>query len=193
MNKNPSSIPQRVTLSCVAAVAALIAIYMGLYQWGLIDHVWDPLFGASTEKILSSDLSHQFRKWLLIPDASLGAISYLGDIIFSLAGSKDRWKDRPWLVLLFGLYVIPPAAVSMILVALQGTVLKMWCFLCLVSAATSLFLILLSYNEVKVSIVYLHNVWKRSRSKRLVWNTFWGNPSEIAYEVAEQMEESRVE
>ncbi|HEY4255513.1 MAG TPA: vitamin K epoxide reductase family protein [Chlamydiales bacterium] len=192
MNGNPSSPRQRIALSFVAAIAALIAIYMGLYQWGLIDHVWDPLFGNSTEKILSSDLSHQFRKWLLIPDAVLGAISYLGDILFSLAGSKSRWKDRPWLVLLFGAYVIPPAAVSMILVALQGTVLKAWCFLCLVSAATSLFLILLSYNEVKVSIVYLYRVWKQSQSKRLVWNTLWGNPSEIAFEVSEHMEKDHV-
>lgn len=172
---------QRIALAFVAAFATAISAYMALFQWGLIAHVWDPFF--STEKVLSSNVSHDLRRYMLIPDAALGALSYLGDVFFSIAGSKTRWKDRPWLVLLFGLYVIPPAAVSMILVALQGLVVDAWCFLCLVSAAISLVLILLSYNEVKVTLVYLHRVWQRG-GRRVLWNTLWGTPSDIAYEEA---------
>jgi len=144
---------QRVVIAFIAFVATALSTYMALFQWGLIDHVWDPFF--STDTVLTSNISHDLRRMLYIPDAALGALSYLGDVVLSLVGSKTRWKDQPWLVLLFGLYVIPPAAVSIILVCLQGLVVKAWCFLCLVSAAISLVLILLSYNEVKATWLYL--------------------------------------
>jgi hypothetical protein len=34
------------------------------------------------------------RRWFRIPDAALGAIAYLGDLVFGLAGSTRRWQDR---------------------------------------------------------------------------------------------------
>lgn len=184
----PSRFSQRVLLSFVSAAAALIAIYMGLYQWGLIENVWDPVFGTETEAVLKSNASHVMRQYLLIPDAILGAVSYIGDIFFALAGSSQRWYDRPWIVLLFGLYVIPPAMVSILLVIIQGTVLKSWCFLCLLTATISVGLILLSFNEVFYTLLYLRNVWKQSHDRTLLWNTLWGRPSEIAYSVAKEIE-----
>ena len=30
-----------------------------------------------------------------IPDSIMGAMAYLGDVIFALAGSTRRWQDRP--------------------------------------------------------------------------------------------------
>src|SRR3990167_5149098 len=116
----PSRWSQRIYLAIVAFIAGSIALYMGLYQWRLIPWVWDPVFGNGTENVLDSDVSKELLKIIRLPDAILGAISYYGDVIFSMAGSNQRWKDRPWLVFFFGFYVIPPAFVSFILVLLQA-------------------------------------------------------------------------
>lgn len=118
------------------------------------------------------------------PDAALGAIAYLGDLIFGLAGSTRRWQYRPWMVLLFGLDVIPLGIVSAILVVLQGTVVGYWCFLCLVTAVMSLILVALAYDEVWSTLLYLGRVWKKTRSARTLWDVFWGRASQAADEVA---------
>ena len=184
---NPSSWRQRVTICLVAAVACLIAIYMGLYQWRLIGGVWDPIFGAQSQHVLDSEVSHGITRWIRIPDAVLGALAYLGDIVFALAGSTRRWQFRPWLVVLFGLDVIPLGIVSAILVVLQGVVVGSWCFLCLVTAAISLILVFLAYDEVWSCLRYLHRVWRLGRSGRVLWDTFWGRPSEVAYEAGRSL------
>ena len=140
MTYNPSSWNQRIAIALIAAVATLISLYLGLYQWQILPSVWDPVFGDGTKNVLTSPLSHEFTKWIRIPDAVLGVFAYFSDIIFSLAGSKDRWKDRPWLVILFGICVIPVGFVSVLLVILQGFVVKSWCFLCLAAARTPKYL-----------------------------------------------------
>lgn len=184
---NPSSWPQRICICGVAFIAVIIATYMGLYQWGLIDHVWDPVFGNQTQQVLDSDVSHQLRILFRVPDGIMGAFAYLGDIIFALAGSTRRWQDRPWIVILFGLDVIPLGLVSAILVFMQGTVVGAWCFPCLITAAISIILIFLAYDEVISCIRYLHKVWKKTKSFRILWETFWGKASEVAYEAGESM------
>ncbi len=183
----PSRWNQRIWLACLAAIASGIAVYMGLFQWGVVGSVWDPVFGKQTAGVLSSDVSYLLYKWIRMPDAILGAISFFGDIVITLAGSSKRWMDRPWLVLLFGLYVIPSAAVSVILVIIQGTVLHTWCFLCLITASISVGLILMSYAEVWASILFLINVWKKTGDKRLLWDTLWGRPSETAYQISREL------
>ncbi|MCC6589811.1 MAG: vitamin K epoxide reductase [Bryobacterales bacterium] len=172
---NPSSWRQRVPLALLAVAASFVSLYMALYQWRLIDAVWDPVFGAQTQHVLDSDVSERMRRWIGIPDAALGALAYLSDAVFALAGSTRRWQFRPWLVVLFGLDVIPLGIVSIVLVILQGTVVGSWCSLCLVTAAISLALILFSYDEVWSSLLYLWKVWKNTRDRRLLWNLFWGN------------------
>ena len=177
---NPAAWSQRIPICVLAGVGFLIAAYMGLYQWGLIDSVWDPVFGEQTEKVLDSGTSERMRGWFGVPDSSFGAIAYLGDLIFGLAGSTRRWQYRPWMVLIFGFDVIPLGIVSVILVVMQGAVVGYWCFLCLVTALISLILIAMAYDEVWASIKYLHRVWKESRSWRVLWNTFIGRPSTVA-------------
>lgn len=181
-NKNPSKWSLRLILSGIAAVAAIIAVYLGLYEWHLIDEVWDPVFDQGTANVLRSDLSHEISDWILIPDAILGGLAYLGDIIFALSGSNTRWYDRPWVVFLFGLNVIPLGVVSCILVALQGLVVGSYCFLCLVSATISLILIFFAYDEVYSTLKFLRGVWKKKRKFSLLWDAFFGKPSEEAYE-----------
>ena len=174
---NPSSWSQRLPIAVLALAATPIAAYMACYQWGVIDGVWDPVFGAQTEAVLMSDVSRRMHGWIHVPDAALGAIAYLGDALFGLAGSTRRWQFRPWLVILFGIDVIPLGAVSAILVVLQGAVVGSWCLLCLVTAAISLVLVALAYDEVWLSLRYLAAVRRRTKSRRVFWAAFWGRPT----------------
>lgn len=188
---NPSKWSQRIVICFLAGIATLLAVYMGLYQWRLIDSAWDPVFGEQTQYVLDSDVSHTLKKWFRVPDSIMGALAYLGDVIFALAGSTRRWQDRPWLVILFGIDVIPLGLVSATLVCLQGTVVGAWCFLCLITAVVSITLVFLAYDEVWSCLLYLCEVWRKSHSKRLVWDTFWGKASEIAYEAGESIIQAR--
>ncbi|MEX0704409.1 MAG: vitamin K epoxide reductase family protein [Planctomycetales bacterium] len=184
---NPSSWRQRIPICLIATAGFLIAVYMGLFQWRLIDTVWDPVFGDQTKTVLTSDVSHRMHYWFRVPDAAFGAFAYLGDAIFGLAGSTRRWQYRPWMVVLFGIDVIPLGIVSAVLVALQGTVVGSWCFLCIVTAVISLVLVVMAYDEVWSCLLFLNRVRRKSRSWRVVWDTFWGRPSEIAEEAAREL------
>jgi uncharacterized membrane protein len=176
---NPSSWNQRIRIALLALVATGISLYLGLYQWRVFSSAWDPIFGDGTMRVLDSEVSQQLTSWIRIPDAILGVFAYLSDAVFAMAGSERRWQDRPWLVILFGIDVIPIGIVSIILVVLQGVAVKYWCFLCLISAVISLILIILAYDEVLSSCIYLYELKKRGSWKTL-WLGFVGYPSEEA-------------
>jgi hypothetical protein len=175
--RNPSSWSQRAPIAVLAVVATGIATYLALYQWGLVERAWDPFFGGETEDVLTSDVSRRMHGWMHVPDAALGAIAYLGDALFGMAGSTRRWQFHPWLVVLFGIDVIPLGAVSAILVVLQGSVVGSWCTLCLATAAISLVLVALAWDEVWISLRYLAAVRRRSTTWKTVWDAFWGRPT----------------
>lgn len=184
---NPSAWSQRIPICVLAWIACLMASYMALYQWRLIDNVWDPVFGEQTAKVLDSKVAKRMHEWIGIPDAALGALAYLGDAIFGLAGSTRRWQYRPWMVILFGIDVIPLGIVSIILVVLQGTVVGYWCFLCLATAAISMVLIYMAFDEVYVSLNYLRRFYRETKSVSKLWRAFWGLPVPEADQVAETM------
>jgi uncharacterized membrane protein len=189
---NPSSWRQRIPICLLACVAFLIATHLALYQWRLIDGVWDPVFGEQSARVLDSEVAGMMHSWFGIPDAALGALAYLGDAIFGLAGSKRRWQYRPWVVILFGLDVIPLGLVSAILVFCQAFLVGHWCFLCLVTAVISLVLVYLAYDEVISSLMYLHLVWRKSGSVRVAWDAAWGRPSAEAIEAGKELEQAVV-
>lgn len=173
---NPSAWRQRVPICILAFVAFLISTYLALYQWRLIDDVWDPVFGSQSRHVLDSDVAQKMDSWLGIPDAALGAFAYLGDAIFGLAGSTRRWQYRPWLVILFGIDVVPLGLVSAVLVFCQATIVGYWCFLCLVTAVISLVLVYMAYDEVHTSLLYLRKVWKTTHDRSALWAALWGRP-----------------
>lgn len=181
---NPSAWNQRVPIAILSFVAFFISAYMALYQWRLIPDVWDPVFGSGTKTVLDSEASEWMRSWMLIPDAALGALAYLGDAIYGLAGTTRRWQYRPWMVVLFGLDVIPLGIVSVILVFVQGFVIGEWCFLCLVTAAISLMLIYWAYDEVWATLKFLLRVRRETKSLSILWHVFWGGADERAENVA---------
>lgn len=184
---NPSSIVQRARIAMLALVAAAISFYLAAYQWGWIDSVWDPFFGAGSETVLTSEESEAMHRIIGLPDAALGSWAYLTEVVLALAGSTRRWQFRPWLVMLFGLDVIPLGIVSVVLVILQGFAVGAWCTPCLVTAVISLSLVFLAYDEIWSCGRYLRHVWKRQPELGPFWRTFWGNPSPRAIEVAYEM------
>jgi hypothetical protein len=187
---NPSAWDQRIPICLLALVGFAISTYLALFEWGLIDSVWDPVFGQDSERVLASDVSHTLYRWFGIPDAALGAVAYLGDAVLGLAGSTRRWQYRPWMVILFGIDVIPLGGVGAVLVLLQATLVGYWCFLCLLSAAISMILIYFAYDEVWASLLYLRRVHRATRSWRELWQAFAGFPSPAAAAVALQASRS---
>lgn len=157
---------------------------MGLFQWGFVDDVWDPLFGAGTTTVLSSRESEAMAGLLGIPDAVLGAWAYLTEAVLSLVGSRRRWQFRPWLVVVFGLDVIPLGLVSAGLVVVQGVSVGAWCFLCLVTAGISLVLVAMAWDEIWACLRYLMRVWRDERDPVLLWDTFRGHASPRAAAIA---------
>ncbi|WP_164103932.1 vitamin K epoxide reductase family protein [Candidatus Laterigemmans baculatus] len=183
---NPSSWSQRIPICVLATVAAVISVHLSLYQWKLIETTWDPVFGDQSNKVLDSNVAKDMYRRIGIHDAALGALAYLGDCIFGLAGSTRRWQYRPWMVILFGIDVIPLGIVSVILVIAQAFVVGYWCFLCLVTALISLILVYWAWDEVSVSIRYLWRVKKRGGWSAL-WKVFWGGRHPVGVEVGREM------
>lgn len=165
---NPSTWPQRLPLVFVAILGVAIASYLSLYQLKITDHVWDPFFGNQTEKILTSTVS----RLLPIPDALLGAFGYLVDALTGVIGDTDRWKTKPWIVIVFGVAVGPLGLVSILLVISQPVLFNAWCTLCLCSAVISVVMISPAMDEMLASLQFLQRV---KRSGNSVWKAFWGD------------------
>ncbi|ALA58996.1 vitamin K epoxide reductase family protein [Nitrospira moscoviensis] len=163
---NPSAWSQRWWIAGVAGLGCLVAGYLALYQFDMIGSVWEPWFGAGSKIVLRSPLS----RVLPIPDAALGALAYLLDLVTGLIGGPDRWRTMPWMVILFGIAVGPLGAVSVLLVIAQPVLLNAWCSLCLFSALLSLIMIGPAMDEVLASLQHLRRVSERRES---VWTALW--------------------
>lgn len=185
-NRNPSSWNQRIPICILAGIATMIASYMALFQWGLISSVWDPLFGNGSELVLTSKAAKSMDQWLHVPDGAFGAWGYLSEAVLGLAGSTRRWQYRPWMVILFGIDVIPLGGVSAILVVCQGFIVGAWCMPCLITALISFILVFMAYDEVWASLKYLHRVWTHTHDAKLLWRVFWGFASAEADRLALQ-------
>ena len=166
-NYNPSSWTQRLPIVAVGLLGYAIAQYLALYQWRVIDTVWEPFFGDGSEKILDSWVS----RLLPVSDAFLGALSYLFDAITGAIGGNKRWRSMPWIVLLMALAVGPLGAVSILLVVLQPVLFDSWCSLCLASAICSVAMIGPAMDEALASLQELKRASQQGRS---LWRAFWG-------------------
>ncbi|MGH2598517.1 MAG: vitamin K epoxide reductase family protein [Dehalococcoidia bacterium] len=167
---NPSSWPQRLPIIALALGGFGIAMYLSLYQWRVIDAVWEPFFGGGSVIILNSWVS----ELLPFPDAFLGALGYLADAVTGVIGGRRRWRTMPWMVVLFGLAVGPLGAVSITLVIFQPVLFDAWCSLCLASAVISVLMIGPAMDEFLASLQHLRRVRRAGGS---VWRAFWGLPS----------------
>ena len=181
---NPATWSQRLPIVILALGGMVIATYLSLYQYNVINEVWDPFFTGppgeenGTEKILSSRLSYPFRAVgmvnmpILITDAALGAFAYLLDAVAGLIGGRKRWRTMPWIVVLFAILVGPLGLVSIGLVIAQPVVEGHWCTLCLASAAVSMLMIGPAMDEALASLQYMKRV--HADPNRSFWKAFWG-------------------
>lgn len=163
----PSSWAQRFPLAALGFAGWLISRYLAAYQLGYIDTVFDPFFHEGTRLVLTSDVS----KSIPVSDAGLGAFAYTFETLMAFMGGRNRWRTMPWMVLFFGILVIPLGLVHIILVILQPVVVGQWCTFCLAAAFMMLLMIPLSVDEVVAMCQFFYKkVWKDGEP---FWRTFW--------------------
>lgn len=154
---NPSSWTQRLPIIALAVVGLLISRYLTAYQLGHIDSVWEPFFAGGpdpkngTEEIITSSVSQAWP----VPDAGLGALTYALEILTGIIGTRRRWRSMPWLVLLFGVMIVPLGVVSMFFIIIQPIWIGTWCTLCLVAAVAMLVQIPYSLDELVATLQFL--------------------------------------
>ncbi len=171
---NPSSWPQRWIMIALGFAGWLVSRYLAAYQLGYIDSTWDPFFGAGSERVLNSDLSHTWP----VSDAALGAAAYTLEFLMGWMGSPARWRTMPWMVTFFGILVIPLGLIHIALVVSQPVVVGAWCTFCLLAAAIMLPMIPLEVDEVVAMGQHLFQSKRRGTS---LWEAFWkGGPAEGA-------------
>ncbi len=136
----------------LALVDLIAAAHLALYQWNVIDTVWDPVFQEGSLKVLDSRVSEAFHDFFLVPDAAVGAAAYLAEALLALLGSTRRWRRQAWLVVLFGANAVLVAMAGLVLVVLQATVVGAWCLLCIATAVLSFPMPWLAWRELRASV-----------------------------------------
>ena len=154
---NPSTWAQRLPIVALAVVGLVISRYLAAYQLEHIETVWEPFFAGGpdpkngTEEIITSSVSEAWP----VSDAAVGGLTYALEILTGIAGSTRRWRTMPWLVLLFGLMIVPLGVVSITFIVIQPIVIGTWCTLCLIAAAAMLIQIPYSLDELIATIQFL--------------------------------------
>lgn len=189
---SPSAFTQRLPIIGLAFVGLFVSRYLTAYQLGHIDGLWDPFFGPGSggaitpagagagapegarngsEAVVTSWVSRGFP----IPDAGLGAFAYALDILAGSVGDRRRWRTMPWMVILFGLLIIPLGAVSVSFIMIQPPLIGALCTLCILQAAVTVILVPYSVDEVLASCQYLYRATKAGEP---FWRTFFkGGPA----------------
>jgi uncharacterized membrane protein len=171
---NPSSWGQRLPIVGLGFVGMCIAGYLAAYQFGWVQSVWDPVFGSeSTKKVLESKVSKLFP----VPDAFLGALGYAGDWIFGAVGGTKRYRTMPWVVIIFGIFIVPFGGTSIALGLIMPTIVGSWCFLCLVNTIIGIILIPMSWDEVWLSLKSIRSMMRNGAS---LWNAISGKAASLS-------------
>ena len=164
---NPSAWTQRLPIIALALVGLYVSRYLAGYQLEQLDGVWEPFFAGSpldpkngTEEIITSAVAEAWP----IADGGLGAITYLLEILTGVIGLKARWRTMPWLVILFGLLIVPLSVTSISFVIIQPLVIGTWGTLTLVAAAAMLLRIPFAVDELIASAQFVRRRAKAGRN-----------------------------
>ncbi len=163
---NPSAWSQRLPVIKLGIIGMFIARYLASYQLGYISFVWDPFFGEGTKEVLNSSVASFFP----ISDAGLGCFAYTVEVLLGLKGGEGRWRTMPWMVVSFVFLVVPLGVVSIVLVILQPLIVGKWCFLCLCTATSMLFMIVFAVDELIAVFQFLSHSTKAGKG---FWKTFF--------------------
>lgn len=162
---SPSSWTQRLPIIVLAFFGLYISRYLAAFQLGHTEAAWDPFFGEGTERIITSRVSEAWP----VSDAGVGAVTYMLEILTGVIGSRNRWRTMPWLVVLFGIMIVPLGAVSIFFIVIQPISIGTWCTLCLVAALAMLFQIPYSLDELVATGQFLVDRKKKGRSLLVVF------------------------
>lgn len=169
---SPSDWSQRLPIIVLAILGLIMSRYMAAYQLGHVDAVWEPFFSGTggqngTESIITSDVSEAWP----VPDAGLGAMVYVLEIITGLVGGRNRWRTMPWVVVAFGIMIVPLGVVSITFIIIQPIVIGTWCTLCLIGAAAMLLQIPYSLDELLATGQFMRRRKRAGRSLLVVFFT----------------------
>jgi len=162
---SPSDWFQRLPVIMLAVIGLLISRYLTAYQLETIDSVWEPFFSGTledkngTEQIITSSVS---KGWP-VPDAGIGAVTYALEILVGAIGSARRWRTMPWLVVLFGIMIVPLGAVSIFFIVIQPVMIGTYSTLALIAAAAMVWQIPYSLDELVATYQFLRRRHKAGR------------------------------
>jgi hypothetical protein len=175
---NPSAWTQRVPIIALALVGLYVSRYLAAYQLGHIDGVWDPFFAGGPRPAQRHRGDHHVER-VARPGRSrcrLGALTYLLEILTGVIGSRRRWRTMPWLVLVFGLMIVPLGVTSIFFIIIQPIWIGTWCTLCLIGAAAMLLQIPYSLDELLATLQFLRR--RRARGQELAAHPLHGDTDE---------------
>lgn len=168
---SPSTYLQRIPIIALGIVGFVLARILAAYQLGHVDSVWEPFFPGDagrngSEFIITSDVS---KAWP-VADGGLGAITYMFEVLMGIMGGRSRWRTMPWMVLLFGIAVVPLGVVSIYFIIIQPIVIGTYCTLCLITALGMLVMIPFSLDELVAMGQFLVANTRRGRP---FWRAFF--------------------
>ena len=168
---SPSTYLQRLPIIVLGAIGFVIARVLAAYQLGHIDTVWEPFFAGDgvrngTEFIITSDVS---KAWP-IADGGLGAATYMLEVLMGVMGGRSRWRTMPWMVLLFGIVVVPLGVVSIYFIVIQPIEIGTYCTLCLLAALAMLVMMPFALDELVAMGQFL---LANTRRGRPFWASFF--------------------
>lgn len=165
----PSTGAQRLPIAALGLIGLLISRMLTAYQLGHVEYAWEPFFLGSptdprngTEEIITSDVS---KAWP-IPDAGLGAISYMIEILMAVMGTRARWRTMPWMVTFFGILVVPLGVISVYFIIIQPIMIGTWSTPALIAALAMLVMIPFALDELIAMGQFL--VWSHRQGRPLI-------------------------
>ncbi len=175
---SPSTYLQRLPIVALGAFGFFIARTLAAYQLGHIDGVWEPFFSGDamrngTEFIITSHVS---KAWP-IADGGLGAVTYLLEVLMGVMGDRRRWRTMPWMVVMFGIVVVPLGVISIYFIVIQPIVLGTYCSLCLLAALAMLIMIPYSLDELVAMGQFLVQSYRRGEPFWRIFLTGGADPS----------------
>ena len=120
-----------------------------LYQMGLIEHLPEPpLPYFDADKV---DASAEAYEKLVVPDATLGLLSYAATIVLASMGGKDRARQQSYLPLALLAKVLVDAGQAGKLTVDQWTKHRGFCSWCLLAAGATVARVPLGIPEARAA------------------------------------------
>ena len=176
---SPSSFTQRIPIVALAFVGLFVSRYLGRLSARPHRRPVGPFFGPGgapadngSEAVVTS---WRFERLSRSRMPGFGAFAYALDILAGAIGDRRRWRTMPWMVLLFGLLIIPLGVVSVSFIIIQPPIIGALCTPVHHPGRGTVMLVPYSIDEVLATCQYLY---RANRAGEPFWRTFWrGGPA----------------